>query len=64
MPRERVTESKTLLASELGEGTLHGGPGDRARIRLLAPVRNKDSAPMTVEVTIDLYGAMTWSGWD
>lgn len=26
-------------------------------------IRNTDSAPMAVEVTIELYGAMTWSGW-
>lgn len=26
-------------------------------------LRNKDTAPMTVDVKIELYGAMTWSGW-
>ncbi|MBL0213855.1 MAG: hypothetical protein IPQ07_08230 [Myxococcales bacterium] len=26
-------------------------------------LRNKDTAPMTVEVKIELYGAITWSGW-
>jgi hypothetical protein len=107
MPRETVTDSKTLLASELGEATLHGGAGDLARIRLSAPIakldwnlhghtgggtqtvheelgiatadytfapeapaewslllRNRDTAPLTVEVHIELYGEITWSGWD
>lgn len=27
-------------------------------------LRNKDSAPFTVEVHVELYGAMTWSGWE
>lgn len=26
-------------------------------------LRNKDSAPMTVSVKIDLFGDMEWSGW-
>lgn len=26
-------------------------------------IRNKDTAPMAVEVKIELYGAITWSGW-
>ena len=26
-------------------------------------LRNKATAPMTVTVTIDLYGDMAWSGW-
>jgi hypothetical protein len=27
-------------------------------------LRNKDNAPMSVQVRIELYGAITWSGWD
>lgn len=26
-------------------------------------LRNKDAAPLTVDVKIELYGAITWSGW-
>ncbi len=26
-------------------------------------VRNQDAAPMTIEVTIDLFGDIVWSGW-
>lgn len=37
-------------------------PGAQAEWLLL--VRNKDSAPMTVEVEIALHGAMEWSGWE
>jgi hypothetical protein len=27
-------------------------------------LRNTDSAPLTVEVQLDLYGLITWSGWE
>jgi hypothetical protein len=107
MPREVFEEPKPLLANALGEGTFHGGAGDRARIVLMAPsakldwnlhghaggstqtvheelavmtadyifmpdatadwnllLRNKDSAPMTVQVRIELYGTITWTGWE
>lgn len=106
-PREVVQGDRTLLVSELAEGTLHGGEGDRARIVLTAPVanldwnlhghesnmtqtvheelrvmaadymfapkatadwsllvRNQDASPMTLQVRIELYGEMSWSGWD
>jgi hypothetical protein len=26
-------------------------------------IRNKDSAPLPVQVHLELFGAMTWSGW-
>ncbi|MCX5746269.1 MAG: hypothetical protein NT062_27645 [Proteobacteria bacterium] len=26
-------------------------------------LRNKDAAPMTVDVKLELFGAITWSGW-
>lgn len=26
-------------------------------------VRNQDAAPMTIDVTIDLFGDIAWSGW-
>ena len=105
-PRQVVSDTRTLGVGEIAEAVLVGGPPDRARIRLTAPVaeldwnihghangstqtvkeelgimstsytfeptaqaewflllRNKATAPMTVTVTIDLYGDMAWSGW-
>ncbi len=35
-PRETVTETKTLIGSEIAEGTLEGGPSDRAVLRITA----------------------------
>lgn len=106
VPRETVTDQKSMLVGEILEATLTGGPGDRAVITLTAPVpkldwnihghanggtqtvkeelgimtstyefspaaeaewfllvRNKDTAPMTIDVKIDLYGDIVWSGW-
>ena len=107
VPREVIQADKMLLVSELAEGTLHGGPNDRARIVLTASVanldwnlhghannmtqtvheelgvmtanymfspeatadwsllvRNQDTSPMMLQVRVELYGEMTWSGWD
>lgn len=42
VPRETVTETKTLIGSELAEGTLEGGPADRAVVRITANAANLD----------------------
>ena len=105
-PREVVAADRSLLVGEIAEGILAGGAGDRAVIRVTAPLamldwnihghasgatqtvveafavasvdysfeptaqadwylllRNKATAPMAVEVEIELYGTMQWSGW-
>ena len=106
MPRESVAESRTILAHDIVEGLLTGGPGDRAVLHLVAPaakldwnihghanggtqnvaegfaqlsvdyvfeptsqtdwyllLRNQGDTPFSVEVHIDLFGEMAWSGW-
>lgn len=82
-PRLVVSADRTLLVGEIAEGILAGGAGDRAVIRVTAPLakliddsfeptaqadwylllRNKDTAPMAVDVDIELYGNLQWSGW-
>lgn len=106
VPRQVVMESKMLVAGQIAEATLDGGPGDTAVISLVAAsptldwnlhghangssqtiaeelgvmtasytfaptaqadwsllLRNRGTAPMTVDVTIELHGDMQWSGW-
>jgi hypothetical protein len=41
-PRETVTETKTLIGSEIIEGTIEGGPTDRAMLRITANSANLD----------------------
>ena len=105
-PRQTVMEVKTLLAHDIVEATLTGGPGDRAVLHLIAPdakldwnihghtsagsqnvvegfaqrtvdfafqpasqaewsllLRNQGDAPFSVDVRIELFGDITWSGW-
>lgn len=105
-PRETITETVPLAATEIVEAILHGGPGDHARIRLTAPgpsldwnlhghadgtaqvveeelqvsavdymfvpaaeadwyllLRNRGQSDIDVQLIIELYGQMTWSGW-
>ncbi|MBK9034235.1 MAG: hypothetical protein IPL61_23725 [Myxococcales bacterium] len=105
-PRQIVTDTRTLGVGELIEGTLFGGPADRADLYLSATapeldwnihghagsgtqtvaeglnqltveyaftpsaagewfvlLRNSGAAPLEVTARIELYGAITWSGW-
>jgi len=106
MPRQTITETVPLVATEIAEAILVGGPGDYARIRLTAPgpsldwnlhghadgitkvvkeelqvttvdylfvptaqadwyllLRNRGQSDINVQLVIELYGEMTWSGW-
>lgn len=99
-------ESKSILSTQIVEGSLTGGKNDRAVIYLSAPratldwnlhghagggtttvkeelavmtavydfvpsaqadwlllLRNTDPATMSVDVKIELYGAMVWGSW-
>jgi hypothetical protein len=41
-PRETMMSTESLRATELVEGIMHGGPGDRASIHLEAQTANLD----------------------
>ena len=100
-------ESKSLVASEIVEATLTGGPGDRAVLTMSAQqpqldwnlhghangstqvvkeelgvmttvfvftpiaqadwfllLRNASTNPLVIDVKIELYGDITWNGWE
>jgi hypothetical protein len=106
VPRQVVTDSRLILAHDLVEAILTGGPGDRAVLHLVAPdpkldwnihghanggtqnvaegfaqlvvdydfaptaqadwyllLRNQGDAPLSVDVELELYGQIAWSGW-
>jgi hypothetical protein len=105
-PREVIVETLPLVATEVVEAVLVGGPGDRAGIHLSAPfaemdwnihghdgggtqvvnegfnqmtvdynfqptsqtdwyllIRNSGGTNMNVELRIELFGDIMWTGW-
>lgn len=51
------------VKEELGVLTASYGFTPSAQGDWFLLIRNRDALPMTVDVKIELFGAMTWSGW-
>lgn len=55
--------STQTVKEELGVMTVRYTFEPTAQTDWYLLLRNKDTAPMTVQVHIDLYGDLAWSGW-